>query len=140
MCGKTPHGNHRSQALADEMADVWEPIMLRDFTDVDLTQAFLDRASPPVGIDDSEVMAVISIDDVCASLRGLNAIRRQDLMNQTTPSTETTLMHLRLFLRHCSPFGLNEAFFRFLLRKRTSNVQRKRRYQPDRWISVRLRS
>ena len=60
-----------SQALADEMADGWEPIMLRDFTDLDLTQAFLGRASPPVGIDDSEVMAVISIDDVCASLKRL---------------------------------------------------------------------
>ena len=45
--------------------------MLRDFTDLDLTQAFLVRSSPPVGIDDSEVMAVISIDDVCASLKRL---------------------------------------------------------------------
>ena len=45
--------------------------MLRDFTDLDLTQAFLGRASPPVGIVDSEVMAVISIDDVCASFKRL---------------------------------------------------------------------
>ena len=69
--GKSLHGNSRSQALADEMADGRKPIMLRSLTDIDLVQAFLGRASHPVRIDDSEVMAVISIDDVCGSLKRL---------------------------------------------------------------------
>ena len=57
---------------------------------------FLGRALSPVGIDDSELMAVILIDNVCASLKRLSAVKRQDLMYVITSSTETTLMHLRL--------------------------------------------
>ena len=53
------------------MADIWGSIMLLYFTDLDLTQTFIGRDSPPVGIDGSAVMTVLSVDDVCASLKRL---------------------------------------------------------------------
>ena len=45
--------------------------MARHFQCPDSTAAFLRQISPPVGIDHSEVTAVISPDDVCVSMKRL---------------------------------------------------------------------
>ncbi|CAI5702020.1 unnamed protein product [Peronospora effusa] len=67
--GQATYGSNRSQELADEMADGWEQLTTKFFDRPDATTAFLERASPPVRIDESNVTSVISPDDVCAALK-----------------------------------------------------------------------
>ena len=61
----------RSQELADEMADGWGHLITQFFYCPDATAAFLERASTPDRVDDSNVTSAISPDDVCAALKRL---------------------------------------------------------------------
>ena len=69
VCGQATYGPNRSQDLADEMADGWGLLMTHFFDRPDATAAFLERATPPISVDDSNVTSSILPDDVGAALK-----------------------------------------------------------------------
>ena len=66
------------------MADGWGPLMNHFFDHPEATAAFLERATPPISVGDSNVTSAISPDDVGAALKKLKrgkAARPDEIKN-----------------------------------------------------------
>ena len=96
--------------------------MTHFFDRPDVTAAFLERATPPISVDDSNVTSSISLGDVGAALKKLKrgkAAGPDEITNSFYVITQT---RLRQFSQHYTQDGWSAACSRRLLVTRIFNV------------------